>query len=203
MRLTKFILQIVVVLFAGLGCIAQQTLVSQKLQFHSINQVGLLVGEKGGSFQAQTINGVQHKTFFAGFGVGIDGYRLRSVPVFIDLRKEFGSSENKFFIYSDAGINCEWLTADQKYSVISAPKEAVKFSKGFYMDAGLGYRIAMKNKNSLLLNIGYSYKRIKERQDNSVLIFPPPWGAYPDFGDNYQTSVYDLNRVAIKIGWEF
>src|SRR5215467_547922 len=68
-------------------------------QFRSINQVGLLEGTDGGAFQIQTINGVQFRTWFLGIGVGIDNYRLRSVPLFVDLRKEFKVGTNYFFIY--------------------------------------------------------------------------------------------------------
>ena len=72
--------------------------------FSSINQIGLLAGEGGEGFQLQTINGLRYKTWMVGAGVGIDGYRFRSIPLFLELRKEFNLKSNAFFIYNDIGL---------------------------------------------------------------------------------------------------
>ena len=161
-------------------------------QFHSINNVGLLEGQTGSAFQLQTINGMQYRSWFMGIGLGLDFYRFRTIPLFIDFRKEFGSSVNKFFAYADGGVNFAWLTDDQKPLYLTDDH----FETGFYTDLGLGYKIAAGKKNHLLLSIGYSLKKLKETY-LSYNYFPPDNPL-----DKAQTN-YSLNRITIKIGWEF
>lgn len=168
-------------------------------QYHSINNVGLLEGETGSAFQLQTINGVNYKSWFAGVGVGLDFYRLRTIPLFADFRKEFGKSNNKVFVYSDIGINFSWVTDQQKTNYVQNDK----FHNGFYGDWGLGYKVMVNRKNNLLLSLGYSYKRTVETYDQ--FYYNPGiniiQGSQSD--DQSQKINYSLNRLTIKIGWEF
>lgn len=93
---------------------AQQKTKTCPWQFHSINNVGLLEGQTGSAFQLQSINGMQYKSWYAGIGLGLDFYRYRTIPLFLDIRKEFGSGSNKFFAYADGGVNFVWLTDNEK-----------------------------------------------------------------------------------------
>lgn len=168
-------------------------------QYHSINNVGLLEGETGSAFQLQTINGANYQSWFAGVGVGLDFYRLRTIPLFADFRKEFGKSNNKVFVYSDIGINFSWVTDQQKTNYVQNDK----FHNGFYGDWGLGYKVMVNRKNNLLLSLGYSYKRTVETYDQ--FYYNPGiniiQGSQSD--DQSQKINYSLNRLTIKIGWEF
>ena len=58
-----------------------------KPKFQSQNFIGVLGGEKDASFQIQTINGVQYRTWFSGIGTGLDFYFQRSVPLFLSVGK--------------------------------------------------------------------------------------------------------------------
>jgi hypothetical protein len=177
------------------NCDAQQNSSKKALQFHSINNIGLLEGQAGSAFQLQTINGAQYKSCFVGFGLGLDYYRYRTIPLFFDVRKEFGKSDNKFFAYADAGIHFSSVTDKQKtpYAIDD------KFSNGFYCDAGIGYKIVLRRNNSLLINLGYSFKRSKEDYRSELLYY---YGAEAIYGPKEQHN-YNLNRVSIKIGWGF
>ena len=180
---------------------AQQINSGSQWQFHSINNVGLLEGETGSAFQLQTINGTQYKSWFAGVGLGLDFYRLRTIPLFVDIRKEFGKNINKLFVYSDVGINFSWVTDQQKMSNVQSDK----FNNGFYGDWGLGYKVKMGKNNNLLLSLGYSYKKTVETYDQiSYLYYPPGIFDGPGSLPNIQTQKinYSLNRLTIKIGWE-
>ncbi len=168
---------------------AQQKGITQPLQFHSINIIGLLEGQAGSAFQLQTINGAQYKSWFAGAGVGLDYYRYRTIPLFFDLRKEFGTSGNKFFVYADAGINFYWKRdkdAKQFYS-------DDRFKNGFYWEVGAGYKVKLNQKISLLLGGGYSFKKITEEGITySYMIV------------NTQSKInYNLNRLVLNAGIEF
>ncbi|HTB25881.1 MAG TPA: hypothetical protein VK711_10935 [Puia sp.] len=178
---------------------AQQINSSGPWQFHSMNNVGLLEGETGSAFQIQTINGVKYKSWFAGIGLGMDFYRLRTIPLFADFRKEFGKSNNKIFVYSDIGINFSWVTDQQKTMNV----ENDKFHNGFYGDWGLGYKVKVNRKNNFLLSLGYSYKKTVETYDQ--IYYPPGifYGPETQPNDQGQKINYSLNRLTIKIGWEF
>lgn len=168
-------------------------------QFHSINNLGLLEGETGSAFQLQTINGAQYRSWFAGAGIGLDFYRLRTIPLFLDIRKEFGKTSNKLFVYSDVGISFSWVTDQQK----TANVENDKFGSGFYGDWGFGYKVLVAKKNNLLLSLGYSYKKTIETYD--PLYFNPGifYTQESEPIDQSQKINYSLHRLSIKIGWEF
>jgi hypothetical protein len=177
-----------------LKCSAQERSKTKSLQFHSINNVGLLEGEAGSAFQLQTVNGVQYKSWFVGIGAGLDYYRYRTIPLFIDARKEFGKSNNKFFVYADAGINFYWeRDKDAKQFYYDD-----KFKNGFYAEGGLGYKRKLNQKSSLLFSAGYSYKKLTE--EGHSFWFDPgfPGSPYP-----IEKINYNLNRLVLKAGIEF
>ncbi len=196
--MSKIKVFILITLITGLasGTSAQKMAKPGSFQFHSINSVGLLEGETGSAFQLQTINGAQWKSWFAGVGAGLDYYKFRSIPLFMDFRKEFGKNGNKIFLYSDFGLHFTWLTDQQK----SGGDMNGKFNNGFYTDLGFGYKIAMKKNNALQLSLGYSLKKSSEL--TSPVYFPyidfTGSGSYPSDKINYT-----LNRLSIKMGWEF
>jgi hypothetical protein len=171
---------------------AQQKTVVPTWQFHSIYNIGLLEGQTGSAFQIQSVNGMQYKSWFAGIGVGLDYYRYRTIPLFLDVRKEFGSSINKFFAYADGGVNFCWLTDQEKMTYLADDH----FDTGFYTDLGLGYKISIARNDHLLLSIGYSLKKLKETY-LSYNYFPP------DTVPEKAETNYSLNRLTMKIGWEF
>src|SRR5580698_558321 len=95
--------------FAVMSIHAQQPQNKNAWCFQSINNIGLIIGQKDAAFDLQTVNGFRYKSMFGGVGVGLDYYGFRSVPLFADLRKYFGSNKNAFFIYEDCGVNFAWL----------------------------------------------------------------------------------------------
>jgi hypothetical protein len=175
---------------------AQQKESKSPWHFHSINNIGLLEGETGSAFQLQSINGAQYKSWFGGAGIGIDYYRFRTIPLFFDLRKEFGKNSNKVFVYADLGIGFSWLTDNQKmtYQIDD------RYSNGFYSDLGLGYKVAIGKNNGLLISLGYSYKKMTETYTSVYSYYP-----FTDFTQPDQTERinFSLNRLSIKLGWAF
>ena len=101
MRNQKIII-IALLIFISVKNFAQENGINKQFPFHSINNIGLLEGQSGAAFQAQTINGFQKRSWFAGIGVGLDYYRYRTIPLFVDVRKEFGNANNKNFCV------CRW-----------------------------------------------------------------------------------------------
>ncbi|NII27726.1 hypothetical protein HB364_21770 [Pseudoflavitalea sp. X16] len=162
--------------------------------FSSINQVGLLTGETGSYFLAQTINGIKYKTWFAGVGVGLDFYKVRGVPVFLDVRKDLLNKTATPFIYVDGGINFSWPTDKDK-----GGEDRWKFNNDLYLDAGLGYKNNLGKGHALLVSVGYSLKMIKQKYAPYEIC--PLWGAcWPTSKEVYK---YTFNRLSLKVGWQF
>lgn len=195
MRTVSVVLSVLLFVCMGATGLAQQKKPVSAWRFHSINNMGLLEGAAGSAFQLQTINGVQYKTWFAGGGLGLDYYRFRGVPVFLDIRKMFPLSTNTFFIYGDIGIHAAWLTENQKNSN-SYVAVLSDFNNGLYTDAGAGYQICLGNKGALLISAGYSFKSLRGTQaDYSPMVFDGP--------PAISRLRYDLNRVSVKMGLKF
>jgi hypothetical protein len=111
----------------------------------------------------------------------------------MDFRKEFGNTVNKFFAYADGGVNFGWLTDNEKTLYLTDDH----FSPGFYTDLGFGYKIFLGRNNHLLLCLGYTLKKLKETY-SSIDNYNPP-----DYPLSREHIDYSLNRLSIKIGWEF
>jgi hypothetical protein len=186
------ILFIMLTAFVRFGS-AQQKSSNGIWQFHSVNNLGLLEGQAGSSFQLQTINGVQNRSWFGGIGVGLDYYRYRTIPLFFDIRREFGKNPNKIFLYADLGINFPWLTDNEKsYYLVDD-----KFSNEIYSDLGLGYKVKTGKNNNFLISLGFSFKKLTETYRSQVY-YDPGHPADPQF----DKINYNLNRLSIKMGWE-
>ncbi len=184
------------VLLLALGSIAnaQQTkTVKHAWPFQSINSVGLVIGQQNVAMQVTTINGVQHGNWFGGIGVGVDGYRLRSIPVFAELRKTF---HRRFFAYTGAGANWYWKQNADKEQYYYGDK----FKPGFFGEAGLGYTVKLRKNLGLLISGGYSFKSLVE--EGYDYYFYPYW--HPDTGPTTKSQVnYTLHRLEIKMGIAF
>jgi len=167
----------------------------KKVNFSSQNYAGLLEGEHGSSLQLQTINGARFNSWFVGLGVGIDWYYRRSIPLFVSINRDFLKKEKRsFFLSGNAGINFPWQT--DNYHNEWGYDEAKSYS-GLYWSAGLGYKIGIgKDRDALLIQVGYDYKHVTEKVNLSYMIFNPE----TDPNDQFD---YHLRRLSFKVGWSF
>jgi hypothetical protein len=170
---------------------------SRAWQFHSINQIGFLEGQAGSAFQIQTINGFQYKSWFAGIGAGLDYYRFRGIPLFIDFRKEFGSARNYFFIYGGVGVHFIWLTDDQKADFNMSHYGNNDFSNGLYFDAGIGYKVVLNNRTAIFISPGFSHKSTEVKNTITICPFQGPCYITPNRFD------FNMNRLSVNVGVEF
>jgi hypothetical protein len=161
-----------------------------KLSFSSINQAGVATGAQRDAIIFQTINGVALKDWSAGIGVGIDGYSERSIPLFIDLRKSFGSGNNIPFVYVDGGINFGWLNFIQRESS-SFPEYK---QPSWYYDTGLGWKIPLGTKTAFLLTAGYSLKQLN---GDRRAFGPVMGGQITEYREKFENT---YRRLIIKLG---
>ncbi len=189
-----FIITLCIILLSTRGS-AQKTGNEKNIRFRSINQVGILAGSSEANLQLQTINGIKRKTWFTGLGVGLDYYYLRTVPIFIDVRKNIFNKPKSPFIYADGGYNFPWLS---EKNIESDRPVIIKTKGGLYYELGIGYKTPVFKKLQLLFSAGYSYKNLSTTVNSMpwLSIWPPPPEAY----ENYE---YSLRRVAIKAGLSF
>lgn len=166
-----------------------------KIHYSSQNYVGLLEGESRAAFQLQTIHGVKFKTWHAGIGTGLDYYRFRTIPLFLDLNKDLVFNERTFFVSGDIGTNFVW---DNGTGSMGWGSSESKFTPKLYWAGGLGYRAFFKNKReAFLINLGYSFKHVREELTVSTFCIDPPCTVSKDVYDN------KLNRISIRVGLQF
>jgi hypothetical protein len=164
----------------------------QKIAFSSINQVGLLTGSAGEAVSVQTINGIKKSRSFAGVGVGLDFYGLKTVPLFVDLRTDFSLNKNTPFAYFDAGVNFLSLNHIQKEQA-GFPST----SPGVFYDIGLGWKLSGKNNEAMIVSAGYTLKQARYKTQ-SYSIFPAPQMQ----SENYDRYNFLYRRLVIKIGFQ-
>ena len=176
------------------GGAAQRNLLKVKPVFYSANQVGLLEGDAGSAFMVQTVNGVAYKSWAAGVGIGLDKYRDRSIPLFLQVKKSVFEKKLPLFLYADIGINMLWRTKDERgWQSWQNRNDNV----GLYFDGGAQYQWAITQRQAILFSVGYS-----EKQYSSETYVPAPCinGPCPE---QHNTWHFTYRRIAIKAGWKF
>lgn len=163
-----------------------------KPHFRSINAAGISVGESHPQLVFQSVNGLTFKDWFAGIGVGLDEYEIKSLPLFADIRMNFGK-EKKGFIYGDIGYN--FFLEDKSEDMLFAGTKST-YEGGIYTDIGIGVRAKFIKKVNMVFSLGHSYKEIKNTQVRTICgIIPPCYDETSRFTHNY-------GRVSLKVGLE-
>lgn len=168
---------------------AQQN--SKTPRFSSIESVGLLTGQNGSAAIVQTINGITAGNWFTGVGLGIDYYGSRSIPLFIDVRRDIKKAK-PLFVYADGGIHFPWATTNQ----LAAKGYQATTSNGFYFDGGAGLKLRIKNSQSILLSVGYAYKTYVDKAEMFTIW---QWPTGENTNDYYR---YINRTITLKIGWQ-
>jgi hypothetical protein len=195
---SKKLMAIMFVIAFAANCFGQQKIPVKSAHFHSINNMGLMEGQTGSAFQLQTVNGIQYKSWFGGIGLGLDYYRFRTIPLFADIRKEFGKAGNKFFVFADAGISFYW----QKDKDVKQFPIDDKFENGFFGETGVGYKFKLNSKVAFLFSGSYSCKKLTET-GNTYYYIPFYTTVDPTYPNPAEKINYHLNRLLLNVGIEF
>lgn len=167
---------------------------ADKLKFTSVNQAGIAWGASGEGLQLQTINGISYRHFSAGLGVALDYYWERTIPVFIDLRKNIFVKKETPFLYADLGTNFPLVKENNNGSWYKS-----HYQQGLYYDLGIGYKLPIKEKLFAVVSFGYTAKKIVEKRDYEMVIID-----FPPYDRNYSdTYKYTLRRLSLKAGLSF
>lgn len=164
-----------------------------KIHFNSINQFAMVGGESQINTAYQTINGIKFSNWFSGIGIGVDNYRYRTLPLFIDGRWFFGD-EKRGFIYGDIGYN--FPMKDKPEKGIPYYDNMYHFKGGVYTDFGIGYQVPLRKKSSMIFSLGYSYKKMEVKIGSECRTSSCP----ADYSNIYEFS---FNRMILKAGLVF
>ena len=164
-----------------------------KIRFHSINAFGLVGGESEASTAFQSVNGIQFSNWFSGIGIGVDDYRYKTLPLFIDGRYFFGNDKNGF-IYGDLGYSFPMKNKPGKEINYY---DSYHFTGGIYSDIGIGYKVPLYKKSSLLFSLGYSYKKMETNVGVNTCPFIGPCHV------DYSKYDFRFSRMVLKAGLVF
>ena len=169
----------------------------KRISYRSQNFMGLLEGENHkGSFQLQTIHGIQVSKWYAGLGAGLDYYLYRSIPLFLSLNRDVRFNNRTFFVAGDAGTNLPWVKKELRNGWGQTIEQ--NYDQGLYWSGSLGYKAFFKNqRDAIVLSLGYSYKHLKSEDVVTDFCQQPPCQV------NINRFDYRLNRVSMKVGWQF
>jgi hypothetical protein len=186
----KSVWLIIAVLFPAV-IFSQESL--SKSRLNTIATVGMAAGESTAKPLFQLTSGFSYDRWFTGIGIGLDHYNFKSIPLFADWRMNFGKSSSAF-LYANGGYNFPY---NNKSNDNTFYKTSDRFYGGFYMDAGLGYRIHLNSLDRILFSAGYSRKNIINKVGYTYPCFNPPCNE-----ETYEYH-YNLGRIITKLSWEF
>jgi hypothetical protein len=156
-----------------------------------LTQAAIVIGESDPQEQYLLSGGIRKRTWLLGAGIGIDDYHTRSVPVFVDVRKQLHARINTPFAFADAGYHFLW-EKDEKKDFFELDSEG-----GLYYDLGIGYQFSIRKKLKLSLSGSYTGKHF------SRTINRHPWRSMFPSPETIHTYEYKLSRATLKLGLGF
>jgi len=165
----------------------------KNLRFQSFNMAGIVGGAKEVGYSYQSVNGIKFSNWFSGIGIGVDDYRYKTLPLFIDGRWFFGDN-NKAFLYGDIGYNFAMKNKPGKEIYYYSSYD---FSGGIYTDFGIGLQFPLTKFSSLAFSLGHTYKELQNKVSvvNPCFVGPCPV--------DYSKYNYELGRMILKAGFVF
>lgn len=156
-------------------------------------EAGLARGSSDKSAVYFFTNSISYKNISAGIGAGIDKYSIHSIPLFFDVKKEFGQHKIKPFVDASAGINIHNPTTEQKNTYGSWNPNST-FKNGFFTKASVGISMPVLHKLRMFVNAGYNYKTTTVKMVNDYRPFD---------GDlTTTTDIYRYNRWFATLGFQ-
>jgi hypothetical protein len=166
-----------------------------------VSEAGLLFGtyELSGDLRLQ--GGVRKGSWLLGAGAGTDGYRLRSIPVYAQVRKMMGNKNMKPFVMGSFGVNFDnvkdynWdmITFDARGSIMPPP--TYQYSPGSYAELGAGLAFRTHKKFGWNLSFGYTRKTLQEEVSQNIY-------TGSGWGPTVNKNRYMMNRYALRIGMQ-
>ena len=181
---------------AGLCCLF--SVCAQRKDIYVLPQAALLNGDVAVSAQVSLTAGMEYGLWSFGLGAAIDYYKIRTVPVFADIRRKW-NARSPVFAYSGIGYDIAWPTETQ---YMWGPdnwggNREDHFTGGWYGELGIGYAFENGKKQGVVLSLGYSLKTVTE------ITSEPRMRDFPPYTIEWYDKNYDYNfgRIVIKAGF--
>jgi hypothetical protein len=181
----------ILLLAIQLAALSQASNKVTKIKFQSLNQIGYVDGEGPAELIVQSINGLRIHSFFIGAGVGLDYYKERSVPIFLDVRKNILNNAKSPFIYVDGGYHAMWSKENPEVW------NSEGYKGGRYFDAGVGYSFPAFKNTAFTVSLGYSQKEMSEKRPRYS------WFSSTIQPNDFEKLEYKLKRYSFKMGLAF
>jgi hypothetical protein len=159
-------------------------------------QGGLLEGEAGSALQFGFTGGIKTKTWTTGIGAGIDYYRVRSLPLYLNMEKRLFNRIQTPFAYVNGGYHFTWRSSQNRMAWEWWPGNA-ETKGGLYYAAGLGYQLPVLTKTALFFAAGYSFKQFTEERMGTVNCIMWPC---PEISEKF---THRLRRLSVTTGLRF
>jgi hypothetical protein len=159
----------------------------ESASFASYNSLGFIAGNSPIEFTAQTVNGIKYGPWFAGAGFGMDNYFIKTLPLFLSLKRDIVFENAKLFLYADVGTH--FIAKDKR---TSTNFDETTTKGNIYADAGLGFKFSTGKKSHAFFSLGNSFKKITQKISSKDSGFPY----------QYET-MYKLSRISLRIGFQF
>lgn len=153
---TKALLSFFVFLFATKAF-------SQKIAYAGSFETTLVNGSYETELAVSTAHGIRFGNWSTAVGAGIDYYRFRSVPLFIDVKRYVPLRKFQPFIQAGAGVNIAWPTDGQKifqkwWSSWWPQTDTLPFRNGFHGKLLLGVVFNPQSRVKIGISAGWNYK---------------------------------------------
>ena len=186
----KKLVFVLIICFAIVSALPAQ---KKKVRFQSIDQFAIVGGENHVNTAFQTINGIKFSNWFSGIGIGIDNYRYKTLPLFVDGRWYFGEDKKAFF-YGDLGYNFPLKNKPGKEVYYY---DTYNFNGGIYTDLGIGFQASLNKYSSVIFALGHSFKKLQNKVGIKTAC---PVGMCPV---DYSQYDYKFGRMILKAGLIF
>lgn len=182
---------LIILLLLPVACLSQ-TNDRNKIYPHAILSGGITGGEKQAAPVAQLSAGISYGPWFSGLGVGLDNYRINSIPVFADWRFSFGP-KRMLNVYVNGGYHFLKPTAEQfTENIWWGTKQDLK--SGFFGEAGLGFQLQAGRYHRIGSNVGYRHKRMTQMQ-----VFESLCQTCQEYTVK---EIYGFSTIVFRLTWE-
>lgn len=171
----------------------QRNTANVRLTYEGWVEAGILAGPRGCYGQYLLTNGITFRKWYTGVGTGIDEYYWRSVPLFLTIRKKWGTKQGGWFTSGKGGLNISTKKAVSHTG-------SVEYKNGSFLGWDFGYDFKLAKHFGLLLSAGYEWKVAK--QVTTTGSFNDPFNGWAD-NKWVTTDKYSLHALFIRFGLSF
>ena len=201
MRVRNIVLSGLMLMFV-LESYAQQ----KECKWWIVPELGLQAGSFEPSGDMRLNGGINYKGWLIGAGGGLDHYRFKSVPLYLQARKFIGNKRLRPFIIASAGINTPVETTVSKsnnsfwnisiWNNVMAPPTIYTYSSGAYGELGLGYALINKKNRGLMMSFSYTQKNLSESYPKQISN-----GTIGGIEDSKERQIYYMKRWCLRISY--